>query len=548
MSRPLNLDGVQSSQLFTTSAASDVQSSNDVLTVGIMPAVNKKQIAQLIQVKYAAEVGQIYTVTTSSITPAGSTAYTIAIGDTNRTRNGVQEQLKRYTYVTPDDITTLGATAALQREAINVALIAKINDDGDYNFVTATTSTGGAGFTVTDDTGYYPVNAQGMTVRQGASYVQTCRNSNASGFVGTEAAITTAANYGFGIGAQLAEYKPVIDQMWGNLISGYLGGTAPKTAAGAYATSGQKYDGFAIIGLTPSPTQTGHSQTAYIPLVEIAYVDNGTGTSTSNATGFAAFERAFQEEIVGMYLRDASTTATFFDTPPTYASTTVSATSLPAVNGVPTGAQGDINAIRFNDASLNYAILGAGGQTKIVPTWGAAGLTLDLDAADNEGAEYSAPIATNSNKQFVVGKQEFSLIVKGSIADVSDTDDCAFGFRKKEAYQANIDDYDEMAVLNVIAGDIKIETILNNGATTTTDTTLNWADAETHELELRVDINGLVRFYVDSVDKTSVQTTNFSFDAGEVVIPFAYVLNAAASAPDVIISKFVALPSNTWKQ
>ena len=50
--------------------------------------------------------------------------------------------------------------------------------------------------------------------------------------------------------------------------------------------------------------------------------------------------------------------------------------------------------------------------------------------------------------------------MKFAIADVSDTDDCAFGFRKVEAYQANIDDYDEMAALNVISGDIKIETIL----------------------------------------------------------------------------------------
>jgi hypothetical protein len=546
MSNPVLLNGVQESILFNSSAASDVQCSNGVLTIAGMSGTKKSNIISMTQVKYRAEVAQVVSVGATSYTPTADTLYTIEIGDTNRTVNGAQEQLKRYSYRTPPVITTLGATAALQREAIHLELVDLINED-TRNYVTAASLLLGTGISITDDAGYYPVNAQGMTNRLGASTVRPCTNPDGTGFAATNYSVTTAAVYSFGVGADLAEWAPVKDQMWGNLISGYLGGVAPKTAAGATATSGQKYDGFAIVSLTTASAHNQRGQFAYVPKVQIAYVDNGTGSSTANATGFAAFERAMQEEIASLYASDPSTVATFFDTPPTYASTTVSATSLPAVNGVPTGATGDINAVRFDDASLNYAILGAG-QTKIVPTWGASGLTLDLDAADNEGAEYSAMIATNSNKQFVVGKQEFSLIVKGSIADVSDTDDCAFGFRKKEAYQANIDDYDEMAVLNVIAGDIKIETILNNGATTTTDTTLNWADAETHELELRVDINGLVRFYVDSVDKTSVQASNFSFDAGEVVIPFAYVLNAAASPPDVIISKFVALPSNTWKQ
>ena len=107
------------------------------------------------------------------------------------------------------------------------------------------------------------------------------------------------------------------------------------------------------------------------------------------------------------------------------------------------------------------------------------------------------------------------------------TDDCAFGFRKAEAYQTNLDDYDEMAVLNVISGNITIETILNAGSTTSTDTTDNWADAATHELKVMVAADGTVTYAIDGADPTV--TAAFSFDAGEVVIPFMFFLQANAS-------------------
>jgi hypothetical protein len=61
-----------------------------------------------------------------------------------------------------------------------------------------------------------------------------------------------------------------------------------------------------------------------------------------------------------------------------------------------------------------------------------------------------------------------------------------------------------MAVLNTQAGTINIETILNNAATTTTDTTLAWADTEVHEIEVRVGIDRVAKFFVDGVEVTDV--------------------------------------------
>ena len=137
--------------------------------------------------------------------------------------------------------------------------------------------------------------------------------------------------------------------------------------------------------------------------------------------------------------------------------------------------------------------------------------------------------------RFTVGKQAFTAELEFSIADVSGTDDCAFGFAKVDVHRAAIDDCDEMAVLNVISGDITIETVLNNGTTTSTDTTDNWADTEIHSLKVLVSKAGAVTYKIDGVAPST--TATFSFDAGEVVTPMMYVLQASDLAGSMVLRK-----------
>ena len=202
--------------------------------------------------------------------------------------------------------------------------------------------------------------------------------------------------------------------------------------------------------------------------------------------------------------------------------------------GAATGTAGDENLMRLNDSQLEYHILGT--QTIVSPTMGVGGLDVNMDQTNNDGVEVCLGINAANKGVFTVGTSKaFYAKLRFSIADVSGTDDCAFGFRKVEAYQANIDDYDEMAVLNVISGDVNIETILNGAATSTTDTTFNWADGETHTLELQVSDAGVVTFKIDgSVPAT---TASFTFDDGEVVVPFFYFLNAADVAGEVVLKE-----------
>jgi hypothetical protein len=123
-----------------------------------------------------------------------------------------------------------------------------------------------------------------------------------------------------------------------------------------------------------------------------------------------------------------------------------------------------------------------------------------------------------------------------TVTDVSTLDDCGFGFRKMEPFQATIDGYDEHAILNVITGNITQETILNGGSATVTDTTLNWADGETHELMVKVSAAGVVTFYVDGSVPATV--TAFTFDDAEVVMPFLMHVHVASSTAGLILKEF----------
>ena len=191
---------VQQSVLFKTSAASDIQCSGGVLTIAGLSGTKKSRISSIVQVKSKAEVVQVKTFGATSYTPTASTPYTVLIGDTNRTVNGAQEQLKAYTYTTHADILDDGANAAAQRETIHLALVAAINAD-TKNFVTAATLGGGAGVSITDDAGYYPPFSQTGTGRKGASTVRPVTNDDGSGFASTNTATTTAAVYASGVGA-----------------------------------------------------------------------------------------------------------------------------------------------------------------------------------------------------------------------------------------------------------------------------------------------------------------------------------------------------------
>jgi hypothetical protein len=508
---------IQNSVLLKTSSANDVRCSGGVLTItGIGDTIRKSDITSIYQNKYYAEVAQVVTVGSSSYTPAASTTYSVVIFDPLRSQNGGQEVQTIYSYTTPATITDIGASAALQREYIHDDLVAKINAN-TRNHVVAASLNSGNGFTVTDDGGYWPVFSQSMTNVKGISTVYTITDpTNAGGFQ-DDYSVTTTGVYSFGVGAKLAQANPVVDFVYGNLVSGVL--TAPPLATdGTTATSGQFYDGFVISSLKPVSAHNVTGQIAYQDRLTVVYVDNGAGAATTNLAGFKAFERAMLNHIFNLYEDDPSTIYMMGD---------FNVNCAGAVTGLPSGATLAENVVNFgNGHSAHYSpILGATGVALIST---ATGMALNTDAGAGEGVEVSAPTWTNSQQQFVVGQQPAAVYAKVNIDDVTGLDPFWVGFRKKAAYGASMYSYSDFGVVGLgnATGDIYTGAQINATGATYADSGLNWADNETHTLEALVDIDGVVTFKVDGYALgTQVSLT---FDANDVIIPiFGHALQAS---------------------
>lgn len=176
-----------------------------------------------------------------------------------------------------------------------------------------------------------------------------------------------------------------------------------------------------------------------------------------------------------------------------------------------------------------FEFFNIGTQSLLAPTIAADGLLCSLDLTAGEGVEYTQGITSRGKHAYKIGTDAaFYLKVGLKIADVSEVAECAVGFRKAEAYNDGFDDYNDLASLNVQAGTINIETILNNNATTTTDTTDSWADGEEHVLEVYVSAAGVVTYKIDGAAPTA--TAAFTLDTGDTVIPFFHLIHGTTPA------------------
>ena len=194
--------------------------------------------------------------------------------------------------------------------------------------------------------------------------------------------------------------------------------------------------------------------------------------------------------------------------------------------------------------SMTWSAVVAQAINRPAPT--TTGINYAGDQTNNDGIELVYSCTTTKGREgvdrFTVGRQAFSAEMEFSIATVAGTDVGNFGFRKVEALQADLHDYDEMAGLFPISGNISIQTILNNAATVTTDTTDNWANAGIHTLGVYVDKAGAVTYTIDGAAPTT--TAAFSFDAGEVVTPFLHFLQASGAQTGALVLEKLVVGSD----
>lgn len=527
---------MKKSVLLKTSVATDVLHSGGNLLITGLPSIRYNDILDIRQIKSRAEVAQVVTVGSSSYTPTASTSYKIELDGVLEKREGYTGVPRFYSYTTPPVITTLGATAALQREAIHVALIAKINADSK-NYVVAATLAGGTGFTITDDAGYYPANLNGGSGRKGATQVIPKPNPDGTGFVDGDVTVSTAAVYSQGIGTRMAQDAPSLDAYTQGLTSGEL--DAPVATDGTYATAGQIYDAFTISALATASANSITDQLAHKMQNYAVFVDNGTGSATTNLTGFKAFERAAQKVLFSLYAPNPNAVVEWFDKPIVFQD---------PLGAAPTGTADTLGWQLSPYTSLNRTNIGT--QTIVAPVLDATGLLIDQDDTAGEGNHTSANQQTVGVQSFIVGKQEFSVASTIVMGDWTDSH-ILVGFRKKAVYAADYNNYTDLAAIGsgAAAGDTITTTgILNNAATVATASAASFADAVSAELLVKVDINGTVTAFVNGTSYPiySAGTTTLVLDAGDEMIPFYQHVNIGNGNPAVSISKFVAVSTKDW--
>ena len=209
---------------------------------------------------------------------------------------------------------------------------------------------------------------------------------------------------------------------------------------------------------------------------------------------------------------------------------------------VPDGVSGNIIENLYSDG-LNLSLRYQGTQTIISPAPDTNGMDYAFDNTNTDGVQWVMSQEVNKGitsgdfiNRFTVGSPAFYTELTMRIGTLAGTDDCAFGFRKVEAFQANVDDYDEAAFLNCIAGSVKSETILNGASTSTSAALYTMTADKPVRLGVYVSEAGAVSMKVNG---GTVTDPSMSFDSGEVVTPFWFFLQNSTTTDDVILEKLI---------
>jgi hypothetical protein len=211
----------------------------------------------------------------------------------------------------------------------------------------------------------------------------------------------------------------------------------------------------------------------------------------------------------------------------------------PVVSGitVPGSASGNAaDANSLNSGSTVYRWYVIGTQTIVAPVLDASGFGLNLvqdvtapgDVGD--GIELGIGDPLYSPMAFTIGT-DAAFFIQGNfkMQDASGTNPLIIGFRRAVAFDATLANYTDFATIGVVGvanpNTIQIQTQKNTAGVTTTDTTQTIADATEVQFKVSVSAAGVVTYQVNYAEPTV--TAAFTFDDGDVVIPFLLFAQAA---------------------
>lgn len=218
-----------------------------------------------------------------------------------------------------------------------------------------------------------------------------------------------------------------------------------------------------------------------------------------------------------------------FDHQPVVQSLNVAAGSATGY-GNPTGAISDQNFCQFRRGlqTINHVKVG---QTLLSPLLDPIkGVEVSQDQTNTHGIEhvFGGAVGTYNPFAFTIGTDNVFARLKFSVTTVANATAMYFGWRKNQAFAtaaAGISSYTDYAAINVSGGTPAVATQLASGGVVTTNSTLAWANGETHELMIKI-IGTQAVFFFDGNAIKGIPTFNFANAA--VILPFFWMIQPAA--------------------
>jgi hypothetical protein len=198
--------------------------------------------------------------------------------------------------------------------------------------------------------------------------------------------------------------------------------------------------------------------------------------------------------------------------------------------GAPTGTAGNANALFSGNTQYRWYVIGT--QTILAPALDTSGFGLNLvqDNTAADGLELTVGNPLYSPMAFTIGTDAaFFIQAVFKMEDASGTNPLIIGFRKAAAFDATLANYTDFVSIGVVGvanpNTIQIQTQLNTAGVVTTNTTQTIADATVLHLKVMVSSAGVVTYQVNYAAPTV--TAAFTFDSGDVVVPFIRFTEAA---------------------
>lgn len=215
----------------------------------------------------------------------------------------------------------------------------------------------------------------------------------------------------------------------------------------------------------------------------------------------------------------------------------VNPTTSKVGGGAATGTAGDNNVLFTQFGQYEWNVIGT--QTILAPKAGTVGLNLVQDVTNGDGIELCTGVTALSPNAFTIGESPaFFFQTVFTVQDVSGVNPLIIGFRKLQAFDATLANYTDFAAIGIVgtAAKIQTETQLNTGGVVTTDSTQTVSDATAFQLKVKVSASGVVTYEFNYQEPTVVAA--FTFDDGDIVIPFIRMVESTDLSTSVDISWF----------